>query len=66
MLHQTPDSSNTLQNNNYKGSKPYMGNLTSAQIGNMAKAGMLGGEMVKRMIKQQELDMIHNGTDELL
>lgn len=35
-----------------------MGNLTSEQIGLMAKAGALGGEMVKRMIQQQEHQMV--------
>lgn len=34
--------------------KPYMGNLTNQEIGNMAKHGQLGGEMVKRMIESQE------------
>ncbi|WP_246552223.1 small, acid-soluble spore protein, alpha/beta type [Vallitalea pronyensis] len=33
------------------------GELTSRQIGSMAKAGQLGGEMVKRMIAGVEQDM---------
>lgn len=37
---------------------PYMGDLTSHQIGMMAKSGQLGGEMVKRMIKKQEEEMV--------
>lgn len=43
--------------------KPYMGNLTSSQIGNMAKAGVLGGEMVKRMISEQEEKLINDYND---
>lgn len=39
-------------------SKPYMGNFTSAQIGDLARTGELGGEMVKRMIKQQEIELM--------
>lgn len=39
-------------------SKPYMGDLTSAQIGNMARSGQLGGEMVKRMIESQEKELM--------
>ncbi|MFP4698251.1 MAG: hypothetical protein ACLFMO_06050 [Eubacteriales bacterium] len=57
MIHNNPDLLNTLKNNNEPVSKPYMGNFTSAQIGNMARAGMLGGEMVKRKIKNEELKM---------
>jgi hypothetical protein len=37
-----------------------MGNLTSAQIGQMARAGELGGEMVRRMIAQQETQMMND------
>lgn len=40
-------------------SRPYMGNLTSAQIGQMARAGELGGEMVRRMIAHQETQMMN-------
>lgn len=39
--------------------KPYMGNLTNQQIGNMAKSGQLGGEMVKRMIASQEEELMN-------
>lgn len=41
-------------------SKPYMGNFTSEQIGSLARAGELGGEMVKRMIKEQETQMMND------
>ncbi len=41
-------------------SKPYMGDLTSQQIGNMAKSGQLGGEMVKRMIKYEENELMNS------
>ena len=44
----------TNQENTPSSAKPYMGNLTSSQIGNMARVGALGGEMVKRMVQQQE------------
>lgn len=43
---------------------PYMGNLTSHQIGMMAKSGQLGGEMVKRMITHVEEEM-SQGNDQL-
>jgi hypothetical protein len=43
--------------NNQVFSRPYMGNLTSAQIGQMARAGELGGEMVRRMVAMQEAQM---------
>lgn len=43
--------------------KPYMGDLTSGQIGNMAKAGTLGGEMVRRMIADQEQKLINEYND---
>ena len=39
--------------------RPYMGNLTSEQIGSMAKAGELGGTMVKKMIEKQERELIN-------
>lgn len=42
---------------------PYMGNLTSHQIGTMAKAGQLGGEMVRRMVKQVEQEMADGEVD---
>ena len=64
MIHQTPDPKNTIEDGNTSSSKPYMGNLTSAQIGSMAKAGVLGGEMVRRMIKDQEIKMMNQLPDE--
>ncbi len=42
---------------------PYMGNLTSHQIGTMAKAGQLGGEMVRRMVTQVEKEMADGEVD---
>lgn len=54
------DINNTNKPNKDKpANKPYMGNLTSAQIGSMAKAGVLGGEMVKRMVKQEEIKLMN-------
>lgn len=47
-------------------SKPYMGNLTSEQIGSMAKAGALGGEMVRRMIKEQETQLMNQYNNDQL
>lgn len=46
------------QNSNVPYSKPYMGNLTSSQIGYMAKAGVLGGEMVRRMVASSEQELM--------
>lgn len=60
MNNQIPNPNNVLYNNNNV--KPYMGNLTSGEIGNMAKAGMLGGEMVRRMIQEQENQMIQDNN----
>jgi hypothetical protein len=45
-------------NSSKSNSRPYMGNLTSSQIGAMAKSGALGGEMVKRMIQHEELKLM--------
>lgn len=45
------------QYQNVTNAHPYMGNLTSHQIGMMARTGQLGGEMVKRMIGNVEKDM---------
>ncbi|MBC7958834.1 MAG: small, acid-soluble spore protein, alpha/beta type [Vallitaleaceae bacterium] len=39
--------------------KPYMGNFTSEQIGSMAKAGQLGGEMAKRLVKEGERQLLN-------
>jgi len=39
--------------------KPYMGHLTNQQIGNMARVGQLGGEMVKRMVESQEKELMN-------
>lgn len=50
---------NIAMNNNAPVSKPYMGDLTSEQIGSMARAGELGGEMVRRMIKYQENQLLN-------
>lgn len=52
--------------NNKVISKPYMGNLTSAQIGDLARCGELGGEMVKRMIKEQETELMNKYNNEKL
>ncbi|MCM1991540.1 small, acid-soluble spore protein, alpha/beta type [Oceanirhabdus seepicola] len=38
---------------------PYMGNMTSQTAGKMARAGNVGGEMTRRMIKAQEEKMIN-------
>lgn len=43
---------------------PYMGDLTSHQIGMMAKSGQLGGEMVKRMIQREEEQMANKDSME--
>ncbi|MCT4544782.1 MAG: hypothetical protein N4A63_14690 [Vallitalea sp.] len=43
-------------NSNNKLSHPYMGNLTSHEIGMMAKSGELDGEMFKRMISNIQQD----------
>ncbi|TCT16804.1 hypothetical protein EDC18_101100 [Natranaerovirga pectinivora] len=53
MIHNNPDLNNTLKNNNQPTSKPYMGNYTSAEIGNMARMGLLGGELNKSSQKQE-------------
>ncbi len=37
------------ENQNVNSAHPYMGNLTSHEIGMMAKTGSLNGEMFKRM-----------------
>ncbi|GMQ62936.1 small, acid-soluble spore protein, alpha/beta type [Vallitalea maricola] len=42
----------------------YMGGLTSAQVGSMAGAGKLGGEMVKRMIASVEKEMVDNSPEQ--
>lgn len=57
--------SNNIDNENKNAiySKPYMGNLTSSQIGNLARTGKLGGEMVKRMVESVENQMVNNDTD---
>lgn len=52
-------------NEKSKNNKPadvYMGNLTSHQIGMMAKSGQLGGEMVRRMVQNVEQDMTDGTT----
>lgn len=59
MIHNNPDISNALKNNNEPISRPYMGNFTSAEIGNMARTGMLGGE-VNRRERDQELKMMND------
>ena len=41
---------------NVKNEHPYMGNLTSHEIGMMARSGALDGEMFKRMISNVEQD----------
>ncbi|WP_315117670.1 alpha/beta-type small acid-soluble spore protein [uncultured Clostridium sp.] len=41
-----------------KTTAPYMGDYPSNFVGNLASAGMLGGEMVKRMVEDQERKMI--------
>lgn len=52
-------------NNNM--TKPYMGNLTNQQIGNMAKYGLLDRETVKKMIQSQGKELMnsynHNQLD---
>lgn len=47
-------------------SKPYMGNLTSEQIGSMAKSGKLGGEMVKRMVESEEAKLANMNDEQKL
>ena len=54
MIHQIPNSNKTILNNNYGETKPYMGNFTSAQIGNLAKMGNLTDEYVNKLIKSQD------------
>lgn len=44
-------------------SKPYMGDLTSSQIGYLASTGKLGGEMVKRMVESVEHQMANTDTN---
>lgn len=52
------------QNNEQESTfKPYMGDLTSGQIGSMAKSGQLGGEMVRRMVEEQEKILIDELKD---
>lgn len=48
---------NKIQQDNKK-NKEYMGNKASKTVGKMATAGNLGGEMVKRMIEEEEKKMI--------
>jgi len=36
---------------------PYMGNMTSQTAGKMPRAGNIGGEMTRRMVKAQEEKM---------
>ncbi len=43
-----------LENTN---NKPYMGNMTSNVASKMGVGGNLGGEMVKRIIQEQEQKM---------
>lgn len=43
----------------------YMGELTSTQIGSMAGAGKLGGEMVKRMVASIEKEMVESPSREV-
>ncbi len=45
------------QVSNNSNDHPYMGNMTSQVAGKMARAGNLGGEMTRRMIKAQEEKM---------
>jgi hypothetical protein len=42
-----------------------MGNYTSSQIGNMLKAGALGGEMVEKMIRQQEFELMNTLNNDM-
>lgn len=41
---------------NVKNERPYMGNLTSHEIGMMARSGAVDGDMFKRMISNVEQD----------
>ncbi|TCK97820.1 hypothetical protein EDC19_0222 [Natranaerovirga hydrolytica] len=54
MINYHPDATHTIKNNNEPISKPYMGNYTSAEIGNMVRSGLLAGEMHRNMTKHQE------------
>jgi len=45
------------QVSNNSNNEPYMGNITSQTAGKIGKAGNLGGEMTRRMIKAQEEKM---------
>jgi hypothetical protein len=54
-----------MNKNNNVQSKPYMGNLTSSQIGNMLKAGALGGEMIKGAVRQQEFELMNQLNNDM-
>lgn len=45
---------------------PYMGQVNSRDIGAMPFAGRLGGEMVRRMIKQQEERLVEEYNNDQL
>lgn len=45
------------QVSNNSNNHPYMGNMTSQVTGKIGRAGNLGGEMTRRMIKAQEEKM---------
>ncbi|GMQ55620.1 hypothetical protein AN1V17_00120 [Vallitalea sediminicola] len=50
IIEKKPEHQNTSK------AHPYMGNLTSHEIGMMAKSGALDGDMFKRMISNVEQD----------
>lgn len=53
-LNATNTGSNNTDVYSNEATTPYMGQINSRDIGAMPYAGRLGGEMVRRMIKEQE------------
>lgn len=43
--------------------KPDMGELTSNQLGSMAKSGRLGGRMVNKMVKNAEKSLVNKNNN---
>lgn len=46
--------------------RPYLGNMKSKDIGTLPYAGRVGGEMVRRMIKAQEEELMKNYSNDQL
>ena len=46
-------------------SKPYMGNFTSSEIGNMLKNGLLDGEMAKNKAHHEEIESMNELNNDM-